>query len=84
MNKKDKKKEIENWDWKSNDREFYLKFYNLPEAQNKKYFDAIKEHRFNSMGKPTRVDLRPKIFLKKMKFEVIIFFFGLAFALSIY
>lgn len=75
--------EYKQWDWEKNDREFYKKFYKLPEAQDKKYYNAMKEHRYNINGFNQKLDLRPRIFVKTMKVEIIIFLFGVGFAIGI-
>jgi hypothetical protein len=77
-----KKNGVENWDWEKNDKEYYEKFLNLPEAQNKKYYEQMKEHRYRYGKTNQRIDMRPKVFFKTMKIELILLIFGVSFAIS--
>ena len=56
----------------------------MPEAQNPAYYRAMKEERYRRKGLKYQIDLRPKTFFRKMKLEIVLFLFGLGFALSIY
>lgn len=78
----DNKKDLTKWDWEANDRDFYKKFYKLPEAQNKRYFESMKHARYDQINNPNKLDFRPKRFFKVMKIELILFITGLAFAIS--
>jgi hypothetical protein len=80
-NKKDS--ESGNWNWEENDKEFYQKFLRLPESKNKKYYQAMKEHRFKFGTTKNKIDLRPRTFLSVMKVEIILLIFGVGFAISI-
>jgi uncharacterized membrane protein len=76
--------EAENWNWEENDKDFYHKFLRLPESKNKKYYQAMKEHRFKFGTTKNKIDLRPRTFLSVMKVEIILLIFGIGFAISKY
>jgi hypothetical protein len=77
-----KKDGVDKWDWEEDDKDFYHKFLRLPESKNKKYYQAMKEHRFKFGSTKNKIDLRPRTFLSVMKVEVILLIFGVGFALS--
>jgi hypothetical protein len=82
MANKKTKSELDDWDWEQNDKEFYHKFLKLPESQDRKYYKAMKEHRFRNGYTKLKLDLRPRVFFNTMKVEIILLIFGISFAVS--
>lgn len=53
----------------------------LPESKDKEYAESIKKMRYKQAGEKFRIDLRPKVFLKTMKLELMVLFVGVGVAL---
>lgn len=71
-------------DYEAQSKEYYEKFMKLPDAKNKTYSEAMKDARFKHGKKNFRIDMRPKVLWSNMKIEIILFIFGVGFALSKY
>jgi hypothetical protein len=76
------KNKLDDWNWEENDQDYYHKFLKLPESKNKKYYQAMKEHRFKYGSTKHKIDLRPRVFFNVMKIEIILLLFGIGFAIS--
>jgi hypothetical protein len=69
-------------DWEQDAKDMHQKFLKLPESKNKKYYDAMKEHRLRFGSTKHRIDMRPRVFFRTMKMEIILLFLGVSFAVS--
>ena len=65
------------------DREAYRKIYKMPKPRDHKVSQTLdKSEQLSLKNSKYRIDYRPRVFLRLMKIEVIIFFVGIGFALS--
>jgi hypothetical protein len=62
-------------------RDVYRKVYKLPDPSDRDQH-RTSEKRYTTRNSNYRIDLRPRMFAKMMKIEIIILFFGVAFAVS--
>jgi hypothetical protein len=59
----------------------FRKMYKLPKPRDRDAYVDGATSRYSMKNSNIRIDLRPGVFVKLMKVELILFFFGLAFAI---
>ncbi len=84
MSGKPSQDDMNKWEWEKEDGEFHKRFLKLPESKDRNYYKAMKEHRYRYGSTKHKIDLRPRTFIKTMKVEIILFLFGVGFAVSKY
>jgi hypothetical protein len=64
-------------------RQLYRNLYKLQQPSDRDLYKG-NEKRYTLRNSNYRIDLRPKVFVKMMKVEIILIFFGFAFAICKY
>ena len=67
---------FEHWDWQREDPDFYASYMRLPDSKDPESLKQVKWNRYHQSlpaGDAHMKDFRPRTFIRRMKWEILVF-----------